>query len=157
MESVIAALPQMDQPIRAEVFGIERLEEHAQTLAQAQRVIEKPTKGRKLLPRVHENWRALLASYRDIVIAVRDKREITQAEEWLLDNFFVVEEQLREVRDHLPKSFYRVLPKIAEGHLEGLPRVYGLAWAYVPIPTAGSSWTRCGDSCGPTRASSRSA
>ncbi|MCZ6756201.1 MAG: glycosyl transferase, partial [Gemmatimonadetes bacterium] len=131
MESVITALPKGDQPIRAEVFGIERLEQHAHTLAQAQGITDKPTKGRKLLPRVRDNWRALLASYRDIVAAVRDKREITQAEEWLLDNFFIVEEQLREVRDHLPSSFYRVLPKIAEGHLEGYPRVYGLVWAYV--------------------------
>lgn len=42
-----------------------------------------------------------------------------------------MDEQHREIRDHLPKSFYRLLPKIAEGHLEGYPRVYGLAWAYV--------------------------
>jgi len=131
MESISAAPSQVEQPIRAEVFGVERLEQHAQTLARAQRVTDSPTRGRRLLPRVGENWRALLAAYRDIVAAARDKREITQAEEWLLDNFFVVEEQLREVRDHLPRSFYRVLPKIAEGHLEGFPRVYGLAWAYV--------------------------
>ncbi len=131
MESVITALPERDQPIRAEVFGIERLEQHAHTLAQAQRITEKPTRGRKLLPRVRQNWRALLVAYRDIVAAVRDKREITQAEEWLLDNFFIVEEQLREVRDHLPSSYYRMLPKVAKGHLEGYPRVYGLVWAYV--------------------------
>ena len=131
MDSIITARPQVDQPIRAEVFGIERLEGHARTLARAQRVVEKTTRGRKLLPRVRQNWRALLGAYRDIVAAARGKREITPAEEWLLDNFFVVEEQLREVRDHLPRSFYRVLPKIAEGHLEGYPRVYGLAWAYV--------------------------
>jgi cyclic beta-1,2-glucan synthetase len=121
----------VDQPIRAEVFGIERLEEHAQSLAAAQRTTEKPTKGRNLLRRVRENRRALLAAYRNIVEAVREKREITPAEEWILDNFFVVDEQHREIRDHLPGSFYRLLPKITEGHLEGYPRVYGLAWAYV--------------------------
>ena len=131
MESVPAAMSRVDQPIRAEVFGIERLEQHAETLAQAQTITEKPTRGRELLSRVRENWRALLVAYRDVVAAVRDKHEITQAEEWLLDNFFIVEEQHREVRDHLPKGFYRVLPKIAEGHLEGYPRVYGLAWAFV--------------------------
>jgi cyclic beta-1,2-glucan synthetase len=121
----------VDEPIRAELFGIERLEEHAESLAAAQRVAEKPARGKNLLPRVRENGRALVAAYRDIVEAVREKSEITPAEEWLLDNFFVVDEQLREVRDHLPGGYYRLLPKISEGHLEGYPRVYGLAWAYV--------------------------
>jgi hypothetical protein len=48
----------------------------------------------------------------------------------LLDDFHVVDERLREIRDHLPRSYYRRLPKIAEGHLAGTPCVYGLAWAY---------------------------
>ncbi len=62
---------------------------------------------------------------------MRQKKEITPAAEWLLDNFHVVDEQIRDIRDHLPRGYYRLLPKIAEGHLEGHPRVYGLAWAYV--------------------------
>ncbi len=123
---------QVDPPIRAEAFGIERLAEHARSLAAAQTAIEKPSRGRNLLRKVHENGRALEAAYRDVVEAVREKREITPGEEWLLDNFFVVDEQLREVRDHLPGSFYRMLPKVVEGqHLAGYPRVYGVAWAYV--------------------------
>src|SRR5207247_9110577 len=45
--------------------------------------------------------------------------------------FHVVDEQLRGIRDHLPRGYYRLLPRIAAGHLAGYPRVYGLAWAYV--------------------------
>ncbi|MDT8436460.1 MAG: glucoamylase family protein [Gemmatimonadota bacterium] len=132
IDAVIDARAPVDPPIRAESFGIERLEQHARSLAAAQSVTLKPTRGRNLLRRVHRNGRALVAAYRDIVEAVRQKREITPGEEWLLDNFFVVDEQLREVRDHLPGSFYRLLPKISEGeHLAGYPRVYGLAWAYM--------------------------
>ncbi len=130
-DTVIAPPPKAEQPIRAEIFGAERLEQHAESLAAAQRTSERPSKGRHLLPRVRENGRVLVAAYRNIVEAVQSKREIAPAEEWLLDNFFVVDEQLREIRDHLPGSYYRLLPKIAEGHLEGYPRVYGLAWAYV--------------------------
>jgi cyclic beta-1,2-glucan synthetase len=130
-DTVFAPPPQAEQPIRAEIFGVERLEEHAESLAAAQRTTDKPSRGRQLLPRVRENGRVLVAAYRNIVEAVQSKREIAPAEEWLLDNFFVVDEQLREIRDHLPGSYYRLLPKIAEGHLAGYPRVYGLAWAYV--------------------------
>ena len=53
------------------------------------------------------------------------------ADEWLLDNFYVAQEQIRQVRDDLPRGFYRGLPKLAEGHLEGYPRVLGIAWAFV--------------------------
>jgi cyclic beta-1,2-glucan synthetase len=119
-------------PIRSEVFGIERLRQHAEGLAAAQPIADERAKGRRLLPRVRENEEVLLAGYGSIVEAVRQKNQITQAEEWLLDNSHVVDGQIREIRDHLPGSFYKVLPKIAEGyHLGGYPRVYGLAWAYV--------------------------
>ena len=56
---------------------------------------------------------------------------ITPAAEWLVDNFYIVEEQLREIRDDLPVGFYRKLPKLASGHLQGYPRVFGVAWAFV--------------------------
>ena len=45
--------------------------------------------------------------------------------------YHIVDEQLREIRDDLPPGFYRELPKLAEGPLQGYPRVYGLAWAFV--------------------------
>src|SRR6267142_1109658 len=120
-----------EEPIRAELFGIERLEQHAESLAAAHRTTGKPSRGRNLLPRVRENAQVLLAAYRNIAETVLAKREITPAAEWILDNFHVVDEQLRGIRDHLPGGYYRLLPKIAAGHLAGCPRVYGLAWAYV--------------------------
>jgi cyclic beta-1,2-glucan synthetase len=130
-DAVMAAPPQVDQPIRAEIFGLERLEQHAESLAAAQRTTEKPSRGENLLARIDEDARVLLAAYRDIAETVQEKREITPAAEWLLDNFHIVDEQIRDIRDHLPKGYYRLLPKIVEGHLVGNPRVYGLAWAYV--------------------------
>jgi len=130
-DDAIAAASFVDQPIRAELFGVERLEQHAESLAAADRVMEKPSRKRVLLPRVRDNRRVLIDAYHSIVEAVGAKREITLAEEWFLDNFHVVDEQIREIRDHLPTSYYRRLPKIAAGHLAGCPRVYGIAWAYV--------------------------
>ncbi|HEY8154025.1 MAG TPA: glucoamylase family protein [Myxococcota bacterium] len=73
----------------------------------------------------------LLGAYRAIGAAIREERAITPAAEWLVDNFHVVEDQIREIRDDLPRGYYRQLPKLSEGHLEGYPRVLGLAWAYV--------------------------
>ncbi len=120
-----------EDPIRAELFGIERLEQHAESLAVAQRVMRQSDRGRRLLPRVEHNGRVLRASYRVIANAIREERAITPAAEWLVDNFHVVDEQLREIRADLPPGFYRELPKLAEGPLAGYPRVYGIAWAFV--------------------------
>ncbi len=129
--SEAVALSALEEPIRAELFSGERLEQHAESLAAAQRVTTTPRKGRPLLPRVLENGRVLLESYRAIAQAIREERAITPAAEWLVDNYHLVDEQLREIRDDLPPGFYRELPKLAEGHLRGYPRVYGLAWAFV--------------------------
>jgi cyclic beta-1,2-glucan synthetase len=118
-------------PIRSEVFSVERLEQHAESLAAAQRVTTRPTRGRPVATRLRDNGRVLLGAYRAIGAAIREERAITPAAEWLVDNFHVVEDQIREIRDDLPRGYYRQLPKLSEGHLEGYPRVLGLAWAYV--------------------------
>ena len=88
-------------------------------------------RGMAIRPRVAENGRVLVESYRVLAQAIKDERTITPAAEWLVDNFSVVDEQLREIRDDLPPDYYRELPKLAGGHLDGYPRVLGLAWAYI--------------------------
>src|SRR5664280_969101 len=127
------ALPKAEpaEPILAELFSVERLEQHAQTLAAAQTVTDSPRRGHAVGPRIAENGRVLLEAYGVLTRAVKDEQSITPAAEWLLDNFHIVDEQLREIRDDLPPDYYRELPKLAGGHLEGYPRVMGLAWAYI--------------------------
>jgi len=120
-----------DAPIRAELFGAERLAQHAESLAAAQRVTPKPGIGRPLARRLRDNERVLLDAYRAIAKATHEDDPITPAAEWLVDNFHVVEAQIREVRDDLPPAFYRQLPKLADGPFIGYPRIFGLAWAFV--------------------------
>ena len=122
--------PQTD-PIRAELFSVERLEQHAESLAAAQLVAPKPNAGHRLSPRLYDNAKVLTQSYRTIARATSAHQAITPAAEWLLDNFHVVDEQIREIKTDLPPGFYRLLPKLADGHLQGYPRVFGLAWALV--------------------------
>ncbi|GAA0541340.1 glucoamylase family protein [Rhizomicrobium palustre] len=70
-------------------------------------------------------------AYRDIGRTTRNGQPATPAAEWLLDNFHLVEEQIREVRDDLPPRYYRQLPKLADGPFAGYPRIFGIAWAFV--------------------------
>src|SRR5256886_4904076 len=119
-----------EQPLRGEIFGVERLEQYAKSLAAEHLTVTK--KGRaQLFPRLEDNGRKLVAAYRTLVEAIRNGRAISPAAEWLVDNFHIVEEQLREIREDLPRSYYHELPKLADGELAGNPRIYALALALI--------------------------
>jgi cyclic beta-1,2-glucan synthetase len=120
-----------EKPIRAELFSVERLEQHARSLAEAQGVAKRARRRRPLPKRLRENAKILVDSFREIAHSAQAHRPITPAGEWLLDNFHVVEEQIREIRNDLPADYYAQLPKLEEGPLAGYPRVYGIAWALV--------------------------
>jgi cyclic beta-1,2-glucan synthetase len=118
-------------PVRDELFGVERLEQHAESLAAAQRVTTRPPVVLSLHTRLHDNAAVLLAAYRASAAELESGRGVVPAAEWLLDNYHLVEEQIREIQDDLPPGYYRQLPKLAEGPFAGYPRVFGLAWAFV--------------------------
>ena len=120
-----------EEPIRSELFSVERLEQHAESLASSQPVHAKPTSGRSLVDRLRDNERVLLEAYGSTAKAADEGRPISPAAEWLLDNYHLVEQQVREVRTDLPPGYYRQLPKLKDGPLAGYPRVFGLAWAFV--------------------------
>ncbi|MEX2222475.1 MAG: glycosyl transferase, partial [Candidatus Rokuibacteriota bacterium] len=122
--------PGAQDPIRADLFSPERLEEHAERIAH-QRVLAEGQIGRRLSPRVRDSGRVLLQCYREIAAVIRDEGATTPAAEWFVDNFHIVDAVVRQVREDLPRGFYRQLPKLADGPLQGYPRVLGLAWAFV--------------------------
>ncbi|MEX0698720.1 MAG: hypothetical protein WD354_03200, partial [Acidimicrobiia bacterium] len=121
----------IDEPIRAELFSVERLEQHARSLAESQELSRRRGRLRLISRRLADNGEFLLASYRELSKAIREEALLTPAAAWLVDNFHLVESQLREIRENLPPSYYRELPKLESGALAGYPRVYGIAWAYV--------------------------
>jgi cyclic beta-1,2-glucan synthetase len=119
-----------EKPFQAEFFSVERLEQYAQTLAAEHKTVTR--KGHaQLLPRLEDNGRKLEAAYKALVNALREGRAISPAAEWLVDNYHIVEEQLREIRQDLPASYYHELPKLAEGELAGYPRIYAVALALI--------------------------
>jgi len=115
-----------EPPLRAELFSADQMEQHGARLASAHRL----TPGRapdQLLSRLAANERVLTETRDRQTAAVAAGHRITPAGEWLLDNFYLVEEQIRTARRHLPKGYSRELPALAEGASAGLPRVYDIA------------------------------
>ncbi len=117
--------------IRADLFGPERLEHHAVSLATEHQVTIVPGSDRRMSRRLRENAAALLQAHQSSAASLKAGHAITPAAEWLLDNFHTVDAQLRQIKADLPPDYYHQLPKLLSGPFAGYPRVLELAWAYV--------------------------
>ncbi len=115
-----------DLPLRSELFSGAQLEQHAESLANWHQ-IEVHSGPDRLLTRLADNERVLLEAYRLVTTTVDNKSRISPAGEWLLDNFYLIEEQIRTARRHLPHRYSRGLPRLLNGPSAGYPLVYDLA------------------------------
>jgi cellobiose phosphorylase len=123
-----------EQPLRAELFSVSQLEQHAKSMAGWHNAREDGGRRRRpgrvpdrLLPRLDANERVLREAYVLVTDAVKHGRRITPAAEWFLDNYHLIEEQIRTARRHLPRGYSRELPRLAAGPSAGDPRVYSIA------------------------------
>ena len=115
-------------PLHGELLGVERLEERARALAAEFTLARDPRRGPpRLLRRLSEDARMLRFAYQTLAGDVRRGEAVTPASEWLLDNFHLLEGELREVRRHVPLPYYRELPKLAVRGRDGVARVYAMA------------------------------
>lgn len=115
-----------EPPLRSELFSADQMKQHGKTLAGWHRL--SPGRPRdRLLMRLAENESVLLSVHILLTEAVKADRRITPAGEWLLDNFYLIEEQIRTAKRHLPKGYSRELPRLLDGPSAGLPRVYDIA------------------------------
>ncbi len=113
-------------PLRAELFSDEQLRRHAIALAGQHQLDPKPGPNRLLL-RLAENERVLIQAYELVTSVEARGQRVTPAGEWLLDNFYLIEQQIRMTRVHLPRTYSRELPRLLDGATAGFPRAYDLA------------------------------
>jgi cyclic beta-1,2-glucan synthetase len=90
----------------------------------------KPT----LIDQLEEIQDQLEATYERFANTAVDELAASRAGEWILDNIYIIRQAFRLIREDMPKGFYRLLPKLDEGPLEGYPRVYLLASILVSVP-----------------------
>lgn len=81
----------------------------------------------RLLPRLADNARVLMGAYDVVPVVATQGQRIVPAESWLLDNFYLIEQQITQARRHLPRGYSRQLPRLADGPSAGFPRIYDLA------------------------------
>ncbi|MCU6433999.1 cyclic beta 1-2 glucan synthetase [Undibacterium sp. Jales W-56] len=113
-------------PLKSELFSVAQMEMHGRVLAGRHKIgIDKSAD--QLLPRLAANEVALIDACAALTAALRENRQITPAAEWLLDNFYLIEEQIRIAKQHLPKGYSKELPRLTNGPSTGKPRVYDIA------------------------------
>ena len=117
---------QPEPPLRAQLFSAEQMERHGKALAHAHR-LHPQAQPDQLLARLKENEGLLDDANSLLTRMVQDEVRITPAGEWLLDNYYLIEEQVRTARRHLPRDYSRELPSLSNGPSAGFPRVYDLA------------------------------
>ena len=140
-----------EPPLRSELFSADQMEQHGKNLAAAHRLAPGRAPDR-LLARLAENERILIDVCDLLTAAVTANRRITPAAEWLLDNFYLIEEQIRTAKRHLPKGYSRELPRLAHGPSAEACRASTTSRSKRSrTATAGSTRRACRVSSPPTR------
>ncbi len=121
----------LQPPIRSEIFGPQRFAQHGRSLGATHRAARAGWRSATFFPRLRNNIATLRDTHHYMGVQASTGYDISPAAEWLLDNFHLIEAQLKEIHEGLPRSYFRTLPVLQDEPLAGLPRVYGVAWAFV--------------------------
>ncbi len=114
----ILPIAEEEKALRGELLNLTQLGQQAESFAKSHLLL-KGSGSTCLLSRLDENER-ILRDYNRVTRSFHINRRITPATEWLLDNFYLIEEQIQMVRLHFPKGYSRELP-CGES---SVPRVY---------------------------------
>ena len=118
-----------EEPLRAALFSSDQMVAHGKQLAGRHRLAQHHRPD-SLLARLASNQRVLESVARQLRQAVADDRPVTPAAEWLLDNMYLIDEEVRTARRHLPHGYSHELPRLADTDPDRdgtMPRVYDLA------------------------------
>ena len=121
----------LEPPIRSDIFGPQRFAQHGKSLGATHRARRTTRQAATFFPRLQSNINALREAHSYIGTQASTGYDISPAAEWLLENFHLIELQLKEITEGLPRGYFRSLPVLLDEPLAGLPRVYSVAWAFV--------------------------
>jgi cyclic beta-1,2-glucan synthetase len=120
-------------PIHGAPLGAEQLAEKAREVGRRESVRARSSArgSAPLLVRLSQTRKLLDDACSRLATGASREVDVGPAGDWLLDNYHVVQEHIREIRETLPPGYYRELPELASGPLAGYPRVYELAIALI--------------------------
>ena len=108
-----------------------QIEAHAQRLAAEHRLAPPSRRSSELLGRLERARRWIHQVCGDLAEAARLEQRVPPVAEWLLDNEYIIEANVRDIQRNLPRRYYQQLPSLAKENSPGLPRIYTLAAEFV--------------------------
>jgi cyclic beta-1,2-glucan synthetase len=112
-------------------FNVGFLKESAADLAEIHASIEPGKKIKPVKLLLEESKEMLTKAYRVLSGLAKAEKEISPAAEWLIDNFYIIQEQIVQTGIDFPKEYHRSIPLIKAGEYAGLPKVYELVLNYL--------------------------
>src|ERR1035437_193268 len=97
-------------PIRSEIFGSQRFAQHGRSLGATHRATRASPFAATFFPRLRRNICTLREAHRYIGLQASTGYDISPAAEWLLDNFHLIEGQLKEIHEGLARRYFSSLP-----------------------------------------------
>ncbi|HOJ12044.1 MAG TPA: hypothetical protein PK733_15845, partial [Clostridiales bacterium] len=109
------------------ILGPEELKEHAIGIARNHFVKRSSRTANWLILRMNKNYAVILEAYKTLNADILHDFPVPPAAEWLLDNFYVIEEEVKDIRYNLPGKHLNLLPVLKSGYLKGYPRIFAIA------------------------------
>ncbi|WP_073993587.1 GH36-type glycosyl hydrolase domain-containing protein [Parasporobacterium paucivorans] len=113
--------------IRDASLTVEELEAHARNMSLEHSVSSKKNILNWPVTRMNENFGFIRQVYEDLNSDIIKKHALPPAAEWLLDNFYVIEEQVNGLCKDLSKKIYYDLPVLKKGPHRGVSRILALS------------------------------
>ena len=98
-------------PAKVEAASVSSLEERALSLARALQPVSHSEKKDPLPARLKIMGAFLKDAYRHFDESSQAEPTVSHAAEWILDNFYIIEQALRQTAEDIPPDFYQRLPK----------------------------------------------
>jgi cyclic beta-1,2-glucan synthetase len=114
-----------EEPLREELFSSDQMEHFGKTLAAKHKLSVNPAKDH-LLKRLADNETTLQEVRKLLTDSIKRNYQVTPAGEWLIDNFYLIEEHIRLAKTHFPKNYSEDLPQLLNGTASGITRSYDI-------------------------------
>jgi len=109
------------------LLSLAQIQEHAQHLATEHQIELKPQRNTELLKRLENAREWVHQVCADLSETSRLEKSTPPIAEWILDNEYIIEGNVRDVQLNLPRRYYQELPVLANEPCRGLPRIFGIA------------------------------
>ncbi len=122
--------------IKGALLDKNQLESYLEKIASDHVLQEKSKKETYPIPRLEENFKFITNTYEILNSHLKMGINIHPAGEWLLDNYYIIEESVKSIKKELTLKNYQNLIGIANGAYSGFARIYVLATEIVAYTEA---------------------